>query len=148
ASPIKLVAAGIQDHFAVLDFSVGYSVLASVLDHVSSQRFSDYRQLPVQQTGGNSVAVEHHVAQLHAARVGSRWRYDRDTSVQIPITQTKCFLKWNVQSLQRNGELRLQSGVIDANRGRAARFPIGRDQRIDVCGGQFRSGSLVSACSL
>src|SRR6187431_241025 len=90
------------------------------------------------------MAVKRHLAQLDAARVRSRRRYYRDTPVQIPIAQSKRISKWKVESLQRDGELRLQGGVIDANRGRAARFPISRDQRIDVCCGQLHSGSLVS----
>ncbi len=91
------------------------------------------------------MAVKRHLAQLHGVRVGSRRRYYRDSGVQIPIAQTKCVSKWNVQSFQRNGELRLQGGVIDANRGRATRFSIGRYQRIDICGGQFHFALLMSA---
>ena len=91
------------------------------------------------------MAVERHLAQLHAVRVGSRRRHYRDSGVQIPIIQTKCASKWDVQSFQRNGELRLQGGVTDADRGRAARFSIGRYQRVDVCGGQFHFALLMSA---
>src|SRR5206468_1449620 len=67
----------------------------------------------------NSVAVERHLAQLHAARVGSRRGYYGNSRVQIPITQTECISKWNVESLQRNGELRLCDSAVDANRRRA-----------------------------
>jgi hypothetical protein len=68
---MQLPAAGVQDHFAVPDFSIRYSILVGIFDHVSSQRFSDSWYSPVQQTGGNSMAVERHLAQLDAARAPS-----------------------------------------------------------------------------
>ena len=81
------------------------------------------------------MAVDLHLAQLHGAGVGSWRRYDRDGGVQIPVTQTEWVSKWNIQSFQRNGEVSLQDIAIDANRGNATRFSIGRNQRIDVRGG-------------
>src|SRR6266436_1252006 len=94
---------------------------------------------------GKAVAVDCRPAQLHVVRVGSRRRYHRDSGVQISIAQTKCISKWNVESFQRNGQLDLPDIAVDANKGRATRFWIGRDQRIDVSGGELRSGLLVSA---
>ena len=94
------------------------------------------------------MAVDSHFAQLHAVRVGSRRGHDRDGRVQILIAQTKCVSKWNVQFFHRNRELRLRDTAVDANGGHAARFSIGRYQRIDVRGGQFHFGLLVSACGL
>ena len=91
------------------------------------------------------MAVERHLAQLHAACVRSWRSCYRESGVEISIAQTKCISKWNVQSFQRNGELRLQDIAVDANRGRTTRFSIGRDQRVDVCGAQLHSGLLMSA---
>jgi len=39
ASLVELVAAGVQDYFAVPDFSARYAILVGVFDHVASQRF-------------------------------------------------------------------------------------------------------------
>src|SRR5260370_37885360 len=47
ASLVELVAAARQDYFAVPDFSIRYSILVRIFDHVTSQRFSDSRQLPL-----------------------------------------------------------------------------------------------------
>ena len=40
-SLVQLAAAGVQDYLAVPNFSARYSILVGILDHVSSQRFSD-----------------------------------------------------------------------------------------------------------
>ena len=89
------------------------------------------------------MTVDCHLAQLHVIRVGSRRRYHRDRCVQIPIAKTKCISKWKVESFQRNGQLDLSDIAVDANKGRATRFWIGRNQRIDVSGGELHSGLLV-----
>ncbi len=37
----ELVAAGVQDYFAVADFSARHAILVGIFDHVTSQRLSD-----------------------------------------------------------------------------------------------------------
>ena len=38
---VELVAAGVQDYFAVVDFPARYAILAGIFDHITSQRLSD-----------------------------------------------------------------------------------------------------------